>query len=63
MSEGESVGGEEVKTEESNVTNGPRFNIAFEQNGGENTAILKHLWLRADLLSDWSLGPGLGWSF
>lgn len=33
MTEGESMGGEEVKPEEANVTNGPKFIIAFEQNG------------------------------
>lgn len=32
MIEGKGIGGEEVKTEEANITNGPKFNIVFEQN-------------------------------
>ena len=32
MTEGESIGSEEVKTEEANLTNGRKFDKVFEQN-------------------------------
>ena len=32
VTEGKSTGGEELKTEEANMTNGSKFNIVLEQN-------------------------------
>lgn len=74
MMEGKNEFKVKYKTELANLTNGSKaFNVELEQNWWENVATsrillfryftLSRCTLRADLLSHWSLAPGLGWSF